>query len=237
MSVETHNINFSETELNNFLGKLDSPVTTYTFSENDLGGDTSQASQYPSVGSIYNAIQDIPFYRLRDNSNRVVNTSDQSLGDTALGGTITGQDDKKIPSSKLVADRGVIKSNSFTIVRSNTNHLYYLHQWDTGLTNTPSKIDVYLKCHTTHTNYFSAGDVLSLDRNFMFVLLAGIYYTLSSSNTYVANFRHPTGPLLEEYPDAGIYLDEITVYNTSTNEREYIVPTSDNYELFFTATL
>jgi hypothetical protein len=27
------------------------------------------------------------------------------------------------------------------------------------------------------------------------------------------------------------------VYNTSTNEREYIVPTSDNYELFFTATL
>lgn len=223
---ERHNINISEDNLNDFLGKLNAPVTAHTFTESDLGGDVNDRTKYPTAGSIYDAIQDIPTFRIRDNAVRRFNTSDQPLDESALGGTITGFDDKKIPSSGIVSSRARFVSPALTIP---TERTVVELEFETGLKVPPTTINWVYRCHTAHTNYFDADTIIIPN---YFTAQEDLYMRKNSDDTYSVVLHYSNRDILWRINlTSGIYENGLTVWNTSIDDFDQIYPTNANYEV------
>ena len=211
-----YNLAYSEDQLNTLIGRLDNSSSTLT---------SSTGFSFVEASPIYNAFTDLTTSSL---PNTTLHDSD-STG-TALGGSLTGSDDTKIATSKLVADgirlRGVFDvPDARNVYDPDDKYLSFV--LNHSLNRVPTKAEWFYECHTALPDYdIDAGDIVvpfMLSPTPQFIMTDTAVTLSFYDNTIIAQ-------------NLEMYLHSIRLWNVTTDNEDLLVPTSTNFNLVIYAT-
>jgi len=214
--MSVYNLTYSDDQLNVLLEKLNNTSSTLT---------GSSGSSFVEASPIHDAFIDLTTSDFSDET-----LHDSTSTGTALSGSLTGSDDTKIATSKLIEDKSALKITfdvpdprdvKGTEVSDRFLEFTYNHSFNRVLT----KAQWFYECHTAVPDFnLDAGDIF---QPFTFYTLPYFIFT----DTSVTLTRYDNTAILLFSSGENIYQHTIYQYNPTLGRGDLLTPTSANFNL------
>lgn len=217
-----YNLTYSEDQLNVLLEKLNNTSSTLT---------DSSGFSFVEASPIHDAFIDLTTSEFSDET-----LHDSDSTGTALSGSLTGSDDTKIATSKLIEDKSTLKI-TFNIpdprdVLGNTVDDRYLEfTYNHSFNRVLTRGQWFYECHTAVPEFnIDAGDIVQ-----PMIPFDGSYFIFTDTTITLTGYDN-TAVVLDVPGEENVYNHTVLLYSSTLGKNDFFTPTSTNFNLVIYAT-